>query len=285
MQPAAAATPPDTDIYLAPLSTADGTLTVGPPENVTKSPGYDNQPSFLPDGGALLFTSNRGGKQTDIYRYDIASRQTSRVTNTPESEYSPTVTPDRQHISVVRVEADQTQRLWQFTLDGRDPTLVLNAVKPVGYHAWLDAYTVALYVLGQPATLQIADVRTGEVETVAHDIGRSLQHIPTATAVSFVQREPPTTAGGAATLWICAFDLQMRQLTELTRAVPGATDVDTAWTPDGTIVTAYKDVLYGWRLGQRDWSPLADLAALGVHHVSRLAISPRGDRIAMVSGA
>ena len=41
--------------------------------NITRSPGYDNQPSFTPDGAAILFTSNRGGTQTDIYRYDVGS--------------------------------------------------------------------------------------------------------------------------------------------------------------------------------------------------------------------
>lgn len=282
-QPPAAANPPDTDIFLAPLTVEDGTIAVGMPENITKSPGYDNQPAFTPDGGAVLFTSIRGGKQTDIYRYEIASRQTTRVTNTPESEYSPTVTPDRQHISVIRVEAGQTQRLWQFTLDGKNPELLLPEIKPVGYHAWLDAQTIALYVLGQPATLQIADRASGKAEIVARDVGRSLQHIPRSDAVSFVQREP-TEAGHPPILWIRAFDLRVRQITELTRAIAGATEADTAWMPDGTMLLAYQDTLFSWKLGRRDWFNVADLGALGLHHVTRLAISPRGDRLALVVG-
>src|SRR3954453_14143817 len=90
--PQAAAPPPDTEIYLAPLSRA-ATVSVGAPVNITNSPGYDNQPAFTPDGAAILFTSIRGGTQTDIYRYDITSARTTRVTSTPEGEYSPTVTP------------------------------------------------------------------------------------------------------------------------------------------------------------------------------------------------
>jgi dipeptidyl aminopeptidase/acylaminoacyl peptidase len=277
------AAPPDTDIFIAPLTSEDGRPTVGAAENITNTPGYDNQPSFTPDGGAVLFTSARGGKQTDIYRYDISTRKTVRITNTPESEYSPTVTPDRQHISVIRVEADQTQRLWQFTIDGTDPEVVLPDVKPVGYHAWLDDHTLALFVLGQPSTLQIADTKTGKAEIFARDIGRSLQRIPTADAVSFVQREP-TSAGAPPILWIRAFDLKVRQITELVRALPGAAEADTAWMPDGTVLMAYKDVLYGWKLGQRDWLNVADLAALGLHNVTRLAVSPKGDRIAFVVG-
>src|SRR4051794_23138218 len=111
------APPPDTDIWLASLALR-GTPAVSHASNITASPGYDNQPSFTPDGAAILFTSNRGGSQTDIYRYEIASGATTRVTNTPESEYSPTVTPDGAHVSVVRVESDGTQRLWRFTIAG-----------------------------------------------------------------------------------------------------------------------------------------------------------------------
>jgi Tol biopolymer transport system component len=278
------ANPPDTDIYLAPLTVEDGTITLGKPENMTLSPGYDNQPAFTPEGDAVLFTSIRGSKQTDIYRYDISTRKTTRVTNTPESEYSPTVTPDRQHISMIRVEADGTQRLWQFDREGKTPELLLADIKPVGYHAWLDAQTIALYVLGQPATLQIADRSSGKAEIVARDVGRSLQHIPSSDAVSFVQREAPSKAGDPPILWIRAFDLRVRQITELTRAVTGSTEADLAWMPDGTLLMAYQDTLYSWKLGRRDWLNVADLGALGVHNVTRLAVSPKGDRLAMVSG-
>src|SRR5512133_2953650 len=166
------AAPPDTEIYLASLSTASGRVTIGAPVDISNSPGYDNQPSVTPDGRSILFTSVRGDRKpdpansaatgSDIYRYDIAGQQLTRVTDTPESEYSPLVTPDGAHFSTIRVEADGTQRLWRFTLDGKNPDLVLVDVKPVGYHAWIDSGTLALFVLGSPATLQIADVKSGK---------------------------------------------------------------------------------------------------------------------------
>src|SRR4029079_16613844 len=87
------------------------------------------------------------------------------------------------------VEADGAQRLWQFTLDGRAPSLVLRDVKPVGYHAWVDATTLVLFVLGPPATLQVADTASGKADIVALDIARSIQRIPSRVAVSFVARE------------------------------------------------------------------------------------------------
>ena len=66
-------------------------------------------------------------------------------------------------------------------------------------------------------------------------------------------------------------------------AVAGAREADCAWTPDGMLVMADKDMLYGWRRGQEEWRKLADLAALGLHGVTRIAISPKGDRIAFVA--
>jgi hypothetical protein len=275
--PQAATPPPNTEIFLASLS---GGGVVGRPTNITNSPGYDNQPSFTLDGRSILFTSVRGGgTQTDIYRYDIAAATTSRVTNTPEGEYSPTVTPDGAHISAIRVEADSTQRLWRFALDGTQPELVLERVKPVGYHAWADDHTLALFVLGPPATLQLADTRTGTAETISRGINRSIQRIPRSGTVSFVDRDED------GSLMIRELDPKTKNVTTLVAAVAGAKEADCAWTPDGMLMMAEKDVLYGWRREGTTWKRLTDLGALGLHGVTRIAISPAGDRIAVVTQA
>lgn len=280
------APPPDTEIFLAPLSTSGGRLAIGPATNISNNPGYDNQPSFTPDGKSILFTSARGGvAQTDIWRYDFASGRLSRVTDTPESEYSPTVTPDGRHISVIRVEGDGAQRLWQFTLDGREPALVLPAIKPVGYHAWIDDHTLGLYVLGSPATFQLADTSTGKAEEVARDIGRSLQPIPLRATLSIVVREAGAEKGDGRSLSIREFDAKTRSLTPLVRAVAGATEADCAWTPGGMLLMAFGGRLYGWRRGDADWHVAADLETMGLAGVTRLAVNRAGDRIAFVTRA
>ena len=49
----------------------------------------------------------------------------------------------------VELDADKTQRLWQFNADGtRSAASCCENVKPVGYHAWADDHTLALFVLG-----------------------------------------------------------------------------------------------------------------------------------------
>ena len=280
--------PPRTDVYLASLSASDGRLAVGKPANISNSPGYDNQPFFTPDGTGLLFTSARGtvksacgSPQTDIYRYDLRSRTVTQVTGTAECEYSPTVAPDG-GISVIRVEADGTQRLWRFTAQGEDPSLVLNDIKPVGYHAWLDAKTLALFVLGEPATLQIASTDSGAAQVVAKDIGQSILRMPKG-GVSFVQQ---AGSGGERTLTVMQVTLENgKPVTKpLTAAVPGAAQAHLAWTPDGTLLMAHGGRLHAWRTGASGgWDAIADLAALGLRNVTRLAVSPGGDHIALVA--
>lgn len=267
---------PATDIFLADLHTRDGRVTLGTPVNVTHRSGYDNQPFFLPDGRAFLYTVIGEDAQADIYRYDIQSAQSTRVTTTPESEYSPTPLPRGRGFSVVRVEADSAQRLWAFDLDGTHPRLLLEGVKPVGYHAWGDDHTLGLFVLGTPATFQVADTRTGRADTLARDIGRSILKVPGRRAVSFVQRD--SAAGDS----VKEIDLRTRAIRTLTRVVERSDFC--AWTSDGILLMAAGTKLYQWNPRRSDtWEEVADFAAAGLQNITRLAVSPKGNRIALVA--
>jgi hypothetical protein len=280
---------PSTDVFVAGFSDNGDRIEIGKPENISNSPGYDNQPSFTPDGAAVLFTSVRGDRKpdpnnsaatgSDIFRYDISSRKLSQVISTPEAEYSPTVTPDGGHISVVRVEADGTQRLWRFGIDGSRPELLLPDVKPVGYHAWIDANTVAVFVLGRPATLQVVSPGGGGAQTLASDIGRSLQRAPDG-GISFVQR---ATAGDKTTVTVMHLDPRTRAISPLVPMIDGVNDPDLAWTPRGTLLVANGGKLYGWKRGEAAFSVRADLEALELAGVSRMAVSPLGTSIALVA--
>jgi dipeptidyl aminopeptidase/acylaminoacyl peptidase len=272
---------PSTDIHLLSLGIRDGHVSAGTPVNITARPGYDNQPSFTPDGASILFTSVREDAQSDIYRYDITTRQTTRITRTPESEYSATVMPDGRRMSVIRVEADSTQRLWSFAIDGTDPRVVLADVKPVGYHAWANDSTLALFVLGSPATLQVASARTGLARTVIGGIGRSIHRIPGGQTISFVHKVSPTE------WWIRRLDAARDSTTALVRTLPRSEDY--AWLPDGSALMASGNTLYRWSPPAAgatiasEWKAIATFSEPGLQQISRLAVSPRGDRVALVS--
>ena len=268
--------PPATDVYLVSL-TEPAAWTASSVTNISASPGYDNQPSFMPDSRSVLFTSNRDGRQTDIYRYWIADRKLTQLTETPESEYSPTLVPAGNGFSVIRVEADNAQRLWQFDLSGRSPRLVLTDLKPIGYHAWIDPDTLMVFVLGEPATLQRATPVSGQAEIVTGGIGRALVAIPGTKAVSF------TTRDESGAWWIKRYDADTREVRALVRAPEGPGEPYAAWTRDGRLFTASGTRIYSWRDGYTGWTLVGDLAAAPVRNISRLAVSPDGRWLAFVA--
>jgi hypothetical protein len=262
----------DTDIHVLSLERSDdGVTVVGPPRPVTDRAGYDNQPHFTPDGRSILYTSIRGG-QADTYRFHISSGHTEHVTRTPESEYSPTPIPGTDRFSVVRVEADSTQRLWSFARDGSDARLVLPDVAPVGYHAWIDEDWVALFILGDPPALHIAEPGPGTSRAVIAGIGRSLQPVPQRHAVSLTRQ-----AGDA--WWIEELDAATGE-TRFLAPLLGPDDYH-VWTPDGALLTAHGASIYQWTEGD-GWVEVADLGPHGAGPVSRLAVSPDGRLLAVV---
>lgn len=279
-EPAEASTsdiPPGTDIWIARLQRdGAGTLSLTEPDNATHRPGYDNQPAFLPDGSGLYYTVIDEAEQADIWYHRLSDGTSSRVTDTaPESEYSPTPLPTGDGFSVIRVESDSTQRLWRFDTDGGAPSVLLGDVAPVGYHAWVDLDLVVLYVLGDPATLQVAHLSTQTATVVATDVGRSIQAIPGTRAVSYVQRLP----GGATEIRRLDPDAGVTE-----RIVDGVEGGDFhAWTPDGVLLQGHGGRLLAFRPGtDADWREVADLTSLGLR-LSRLAVHPDGTWIALVA--
>ena len=262
---------PATEVYVAHLNIDASPLTGGAATNISNNPGYDNQPSFLADGSGVLFTSNRDGKQTDIYRYDFASTSLTQLTRTPESEYSPLVTPDRKTFSVIRVESDGTQRLWRFDLDGGNPRLVLENVKPVGYHAWIDDTRLALFVLGatgQPNTLQVADVATGKSEVIDKSIGRSLQIRPRMGTLTYLSK--PQGARWIIKEW----DPKSRAVTALTSTVDGNSSEDFVWhSARPWLLMSSGTKIFGWNVNS-GWTEVGDFAPAGIGRVTRLAVFP-----------
>lgn len=300
----------NTDVYLAPITRIGDSIIVGTAVNVTRRPGYDNQPSFTADSRSILYTAQSNG-QTDIWSYDIAARRTRQITKTPESEYSATQVPGTRRFSVIRVERDSTQRLWSFAMDGTAPRLVLPTLKPVGYHAWIEGDRLAAYVLGTPSTLHLLN-RAGTRDTIiARDVGRALQALPPGanalftftqrdgdkgmrifalsgrtTPVKYTRKVVSIAPGGLSTTRTVV-DSVGRALEAPYELVAAAPDNEHhVWMPDVMLLTASRSVLQRWNavLGAGSgWLPVADLKPFGVKNVSRLAVSPDGRWLAFVA--
>lgn len=267
--------PAGSDIWVADLRLRNGIYALGTPVRVTDRPGYDNQPHFLPDGDAFLYTSIDAAGQADIWRADVESGTTEPFTRTaPESEYSPTPLPDGTGISVVRVEADSAQRLWRFDWDGQPGGVLFPDLEPVGYHAWIDDGRVAAYVLDDPPELRIADLGLEESRPVAQGIGRSLHFVADRRALSYVQFDD--RGRGSVRL----MDVGTGVVATLTPVREESQDM--AWTPGGVLLMAEGSQLHQWT-ASGGWQLVADLSPHGLEGITRLAVSPRGDRVALVA--
>ena len=274
----AASAPPNSDIFLARILHTGDSIHLGAAQNITHRPGYDNQPAFLTDASGLLYTAMDSSGQADIWRYDLRTRRSARVTSTAESEYSPTMMPGSRRFSVVRVERDSTQRLWSFRLDGTDPQLVLESLAPIRYHAWLDQFRVAVYVLGTPSTLHVVRRDGSEDEVRATHIGRTIQRVPAQDWYSFVQLDSTKTP------WIVAQPFQGGAVSRLVRLPAG--NEFYAWAPDGTLLSSTGTSIVRWdgmSGAGSEWLPVASASAFPVTNISRLAVSPDGQWLAFVA--
>jgi len=271
--------PPKPEIYVADLSVFDGLHYLGPLQKVADGTNsYDTQPMFTSDSGSLLYTTEYGDGdrvQSEIHRYYLSSRRVIRVTRSDESEHSPTPVAGDRSFSAIRVEADSTRRLWRFTMQGMDGEVLFRDLDAVAHHAWGNESTVLLYVLGDPATVRIGDLTTGQTEVVAQGVGRSLNKIPNRNAWSFVERVSPSEA------WISEINIGTREIRRRIETILGGGSH--AWTPEGVLLMSRGSQIYQWDPEvDEDWRLVADLGDR-VMTLSGITVSPDGSKIAMVA--
>lgn len=268
--------PKGTDIYLTSFEIKNNKYTFSDPINFTNREGYDNQPSFTPDGKEILYVSQRND-QTDIYKYDLETKNIYQVTNTSESEYSPTITPNEEKISVVRVENDGTQRLWSFNCEGQNPEILINTIVPVGYYGWMSKDLVGMFVLGEHSSLQLFNFSTGKHDIVISDIGRSIKKVPNKNLLAFSYTKNKNKQV------INLLDLENLKVSKLVNALEGSEDF--TFSPDGKLYMAQKSKIFIYDLNSKNakWNEIADFSKYGITHIYRLSINNQNNKLAFVS--
>ena len=268
----------NTEIFLVKMTTKGAGVEFDAPIKISERDGYNNQPSFAPDGGGVFFSSS-DGKQTDIYFTNLKTGKTVRLTETGDSEYSPLVMPGGKEFSVIQlVLADgprkDAQPLLAFPLAGGGARLLYENEKKVGYHAWIDADRAVLFVLGNPNALEVVNVKTGESRKLAEEIGRSLsQGSGTDTEAAIFSQKGI----------IKKIDLRTNKIEEIV-PLPSSNDLF-GLTPDGSLITAVKTEIFRFRPGRdQEWTKIGDFSGLGIKSITRIAVSRQGDRLAFVAG-
>jgi len=264
---------PDTDIYLVPVTPAQDGVLPGELRNLTQRRGYDNQPAFLPGQQAILFTSIRDGSQSDIFRLELASGVEYRVTDTAQSEYSPTPLAGG-GFSVVRVEEDGGQTLWHYDEGGRPIVRLVPAIDNIGYHTWLSDELLVLFLVEEPARLVKIPAAGGLPLELARGAGRSFPVDP-ASGTLYAVIEDAEQGASLVSRTIAGSDWR-----RLAAVVGDSRDLvidgrGGVWMADG-------GRLLRLAAGNSTWTEVADLSALLPGPVSRLAFDRDHRYLAMV---
>ncbi|WP_417496854.1 TolB family protein [Maricaulis sp.] len=293
--PAEAAGLPGTDIHIFALDWVNGQPVIGAPTGGVIRPGYDNQPAFTPDGSALLYTAGDDSGETDIWRLDLATGATTPVTRTAdESEYSPRVPPGEAALSYIyQPPGGYAGNAYLANADNSDRRPA-EQLAPVGYYLFSgDMRHVVTFALGETNTLQLID-RSADPEVpqhIADNPGRSFARTLTGDG-AWVTLE--RADGGFAVHRLDFASGRLRDGFDL----PGdsqdfariASPASGLFALDGFFSSSDGTLYYGTVSADASaatlspvWVEIAELEALGLSDVNRIAVNPAMDRIAFVT--
>lgn len=259
-----------TEVFLLDIVEQDSAFTILNPINISNNIGYDNQPSFINGGRDILFSSTRNG-QTDIVRYNIRRKTKTWLTETEGSEYSPIQIGSSQSFSTILLEKNGTQLLYKYSMKTGLGEVLIPTLK-IGYHTWINRYRVISFVLGDPPSLHLSDLKARTNRIVDDSIGRSLHRIPRSDLISYISKKK--------NIWeINAYDPNTGKIDFITQALGKSEDV--AWTPNGTLITGEGSKIYKFS-PHSGWIETSDLSNYNLTNITRIAVSPRGDRVAIV---
>lgn len=263
----------NTEIYLFDLEQTENGIELSNKLNVSKSLGYDNQPSFY-DDNTILFSSTRNN-QTDIRKYDIATGETAWLTDTPiGSEYSPARIPDSENISAIRLDTTGFQRLYEYKIKSGKSKMILKDSK-VGYHLWMDQKMLVTTVLEEEGMdLKVFNLDNGLTYTFQKGVGRSIARVPETSNFSYT-----TTNDYGTRIW--SVNAETGQGSGIT-TFKGSEDY--CWLADKTLITGSKNQIMGYNPARdNDWRILHTFFDNDMWSISRIAVNPSGTKLAIVS--
>lgn len=265
---------PGSDVWLFDIRKKRDGITLENGRNITARAGYDNQPFFHPEKPLVYYVSADAEGETDIFEYNFKTGDQRQLTDTPEREYSPTVTPDRKFISCIVQRSDGAQDLCKYPIAGGAPQVLLDNLL-VGYHAWADNHHVALFVLPEPFTLHLVNVDSRADTIVAQEIGRSLHKIPGKRGISFVQKEQDGWS-------VRMLDVATSRVSDIAKSI-STSGHDMAWTQNTIVMSDGTRLFYcSPNVNSNIWKEIRFTDHVPTQAVSRVAVEPRGKVMAIV---
>ena len=261
----------ESEVYLLDFTMVAGEFEVSSPINISRNPGYDNQPSFLGEDD-LLYARTRNG-QTDIARYSLSKKITAWLSETPGgSEYSPIKIPGRNAVSAIRLDMDGLQRLYSYPLEGGQPQLLIADLK-IGYHLWYSPEILICTVLIEDRMdLVVVNLKDNSQYTFQKGVSRSLHRIPGSKRISF-------TALEAGEILVKSMDPESGSTAVLATLPAGVQDM--FWLSDGTVICANGNRLLGYKPDKETQWRILHTFPPELGRITRMAPNPDGNKLAL----
>ncbi len=273
---------PSTDIYLFDMKISSSNISLSKPVNITHRKGYDNQPSFAPNGNLIYYTSAIDTLgNTEIKTYNYLTKKTNLFTHSVEGEYSPTVTPDEKYVSCIFGKnvgkKNVTQYLVKYPIGGGKPIVLINDLV-VGYHAWVNKKQLVIFVLGDSGknTLHYYNVANKADKIITNHPGITLQKIPGENTVGFINKSDSNN------LMIKKIELNTFKILSVCKTI-GNGEFVTWINKDLIIMSDGKDIFFNRLNHNKSWEKIAingDISFL--KSVTRLAVNADATKLAVV---
>jgi hypothetical protein len=266
---------PNPEIFLFSIEKNADKFTFSGGKNITNSSGYDNQPSFTLDNRSIFFTSDRIGKNTNIFEYFLADGKTEQVTTSEDNEYT-AKDFDGKTLNFIREGRDQTMTLFKFDRATKQESLALKIKEPVAYYAY-NSKGDALVWVRYAFFIHWVNTEKNINRFVADYAQPSTpQLIPNTDNFSFIKRLPNDE------LWIYEFNPANQAVRPIVSPKDGK--ITYCWLPDGSLLTGSGTKLFRFdEKNDKTWVQIANLASFGIKEIGRVAVSSDGKNLALVS--
>ena len=268
----------DSEIFLLDIKFKQDKIEISNVKKISNNKGYNNQPIFV-SNDKILFTSERN-LQNDIVQYDSSENSLKYLTNTLTSEYSP-IRYKKNKVTAVSLDKKGEQYLRIY--DIKDNTFKIPFTdKIVGYYNYskqIKNLIISSVLENNELVLYTSNLKTKEHTYVDNNTGRSIHNIPKykfgQEKISYISKKD--------SIWnINYVDLSNYKTKTITTTLNNNEDI--CWFKDGSILTSYKNNLYIFNSKlSKNWKLLCSLEEYGITNISRIAINPDNDKLALVN--
>jgi hypothetical protein len=220
--------------------------------------------------------------QTDVWVFDFKQGKASNISQSPSNEYSPTPMPMTSDMSVIRVNEEGKQELWQIDVMGKPIKHLAASIEPVGYHVWINSKEVLLFVLGEPNTLQRINAFDPDAkpEIIDNNIGASLHQFEKTNWILYTNNNDGN--------YLYGYNTRSKKTSQIV-TMPKNSEYFTVGplgnviSSDGETLWLRKFMVKGEKIRPLDgWKPIKIKQPECTKGVSRAAIAPDTSMIALV---